>query len=403
MRVLMATWGGRGDVEPLVGLAARLRARGAEVRLCVPPDEDLGARAAEAGAEVTRLGPATAELLRRSPPASIPETAEVVVSEQVEVLPGLLEGCDIAVVTGALPAAAGALSVAEAVGVPAVSVTFQSLTIPAPHRRPLEYRGHPLPAEETDPEVLWRLDAEAIDALFGRAVNGGRATLGLPPLAHVRDIVVGKRPWLATDPVLDPWRPAWGIDALQTGAWVVPDANPLSEELVAFLDAGRPPVYLGFGSMPMHGAPDVAGTGLEAIRAHGRRAVILRGWAGLDAAAGEDCCVVDGVNHQALFPRCAAVVHHGGAGTTTTAARAGAAQVIVPQLADQPWWAARVAELGIGVAHPGAAPTAASLHAALATALAPELRARCTSVAGEIRVDGVTLAALELERLAVRG
>ena len=38
MRVLLSTYGGRGDVEPLVGLAVRLRALGAEVRACAPPD-----------------------------------------------------------------------------------------------------------------------------------------------------------------------------------------------------------------------------------------------------------------------------------------------------------------------------------------------------------------------------
>ncbi len=38
MRVLLSTYGSRGDVEPMVGLAARLRALGAEVRVCAPPD-----------------------------------------------------------------------------------------------------------------------------------------------------------------------------------------------------------------------------------------------------------------------------------------------------------------------------------------------------------------------------
>ena len=89
----------------------------------------------------------------------------------------------------------------------------------------------------------------------------------------------------------------------------------------------------------------------------------------------------------------AAVVHHGGAGTTTTAARAGAPQVVVPQIADQPYWAGRVADLGIGAAHDGPTPTVESLSAALETALAPETRARATAVAGMIRTDGATVAA----------
>ena len=93
----------------------------------------------------------------------------------------------------------------------------------------------------------------------------------------------------------------------------------------------------------------------------------------------------------------AAVVHHGGAGTTTTAARAGAPQVVVPQAGgDQPYWAGRVAELGIGAAHDGPTPTTESLSDALRTALTPETRARATAMAGTIRTDGATVAARRL-------
>jgi vancomycin aglycone glucosyltransferase len=86
-------------------------------------------------------------------------------------------------------------------------------------------------------------------------------------------------------------------------------------------------------------------------------------------------------------------VRHGGAGTTTTATRAGVPQVMVPQWADQPYWASRVADLGIGVAHDVQAPTTESLTAALRTVLTSETRARATAVAGTIRTDGATVAA----------
>jgi vancomycin aglycone glucosyltransferase len=89
----------------------------------------------------------------------------------------------------------------------------------------------------------------------------------------------------------------------------------------------------------------------------------------------------------------AAVVHHGGAGTTTTAARAGAPQVVIPQVADQPYWAGRVADLGIGTAHTGWTVTTESLSAALEKTLAPETRARSSAVADTIRTDGARVAA----------
>ncbi|MET7670349.1 glycosyltransferase [Micromonospora luteifusca] len=209
---------------------------------------------------------------------------------------------------------------------------------------------------------------------------------------EVRDHVLTDRPWLAADPILGPWRETADLDVLQTGAWILPDERPLPADLVAFLDAGSPPVYVGFGSMR---APwGIAAVAIEAIRAQGHRVLVGRGWAGLapiDDA--EDCFVVGEVNQQALFRQVAAVVHHGGAGTLTTAARAGAPQVVVPLATDQPYWAGRVADLGIGAAHAGPTPTVESLSAALRAALNPETRTRATAVAGTIRTDGAARAA----------
>jgi vancomycin aglycone glucosyltransferase len=149
---------------------------------------------------------------------------------------------------------------------------------------------------------------------------------------------------------------------------------------------------VGFGSMPV--PKDTAAVAIEAIRAQGRRAVVEHGWADLALIDDlDDCFAVGAINQQALFGRVAAVVHHGGAGTTTTAARAGAPQVVVPQIVDQPYWAGRVAALRIGAAHDGSTPTAESLSNALTTALTPETRARATDVAAKIRTDGAMVAA----------
>ncbi|WP_307624024.1 glycosyltransferase [Streptomyces sp. V3I7] len=393
--MLLSTYGSRGDVEPLARLAVRLRELGAEVRVCAPPDEDFARRLAGVGVPLVPVGRSARALTTAAPPpSSLPERAAELIADQFATLVAAAEGCDVLVATGVMPAAAGARSVAEKLGIPSVSVTFQQLTLPSPHHPPLAYPGRPFPPEVTGNRTLWDLDARSIDALFGAALNTNRASLGLPPVTHVRDYVVGDRPWLATDPVLDPWRETPDLGVVQTGAWILPDRTPLPDELVAFLDAGTPPVYVGFGSMPMLAARDVARVAVEAVRAQGRRVVVSRGWADLVLVDdGEDCFVVGDVSHQALFRRVAAVVHHGGAGTTTTAARAGVPQVVVPQATDQPYWARRVADLGIGVAHDGPTPTYSSLSAALATALAPETRARAAVVAGTVGTDGAAVAA----------
>ena len=392
MRVLLSTYGSRGDVEPVVGLAVRLRELGAEVRVCAPPD--FAERLAEVGVPMVPVGPSASELtVAAPPPSSLPERAAQLIASQFDAVTAAAEGCDVLVATGMLPTAAGALSVAEKLGIRSVTVMFQQVTLPSPHHAPLAYPGRPLPPEVTDNRVLWELDAENVNALFGEALNKNRVANGLPLVDDVRSYVLGDRPWLATDPILDPWQPT-DLDVVQTGAWIVPDERPLPADLEAFLDAGTPPVYVGFGSMPMHASTDVAEVAIEAVRAQGRRVVVLQGWAELALIDDrDDSFVVGEVNHQALFGRVAAVVHHGGAGTTMTATRSGAPQVVVPQATDQPYWAGRVAELGIGVAHDGPTPTFESLSAALKSALTDETRDRATAVAATIRTDGTTVAA----------
>ena len=248
---------------------------------------------------------------------------------------------------------------------------------------------------------MWDVDAERVQALYGAPLNAHRAAMGLPAVANIRDHVHTDRPFLAADPILAPWPGSPHLDVVQTGAWILPDTRPLPAELLAFLDAGTPPVYVGFSSV--RAPDDVAAVAIEAIRAQGRRIVISRGWADLAAIDDrDDCFIVGETNLQALFTRVAAVVHHGGAGTTTTAARAGAPQVVVPQIADQPYWAGRVATLGIGDAHDGPNPTSDSLAAALGTALTPKVSARAAEVAGTIRTDGATVAAKLLIEASAR-
>jgi vancomycin aglycone glucosyltransferase len=252
--------------------------------------------------------------------------------------------------------------------------------------------GPPLPPDVTGNWERWELNARQYNDIFGPALNRHRVANGLPPVDNVRDYLHGDRPWLAADPVLAPWPQPAELGVVQTGAWILPDERPLPPDLEAFLDAGPPPVYAGFGSMRAPG--DIARVAIEAIRAQGRRVLLARGWADLALVDDrDDCFAVGEVNQQALFGRVAAVVHHGGAGTTTTATRAGAPQVVVPQWGDQPYFAGRVADLGIGAAHAAQAPTTESLTAALGTALDPGTRARAKAVAATIRGDGTAVAA----------
>ncbi|QGZ51974.1 glycosyltransferase [Streptomyces sp. QHH-9511] len=397
MRVVLSTYGARGSVEPVAGLAVRLRELGAEVRMCAPPDEEFAERLAEIGVPLVPTGRPVRPVVTSVTPGSavgLAQRAAELMAAQFDTVAAAAEGCDALVATGPLPVTAGARSVAEKLGIRYVHVSHQPVVLPSPYRRPPARRGRPLPTDETDNRALWDLDARIAQTMFGEMLDNQRSSIGLPPVDNVRDYAFTDRPWLATDPVLDPWRQTPDLDVVQTGAWILTDERPLPVGLSAFLDAGEPPVYVGFGSTPMSAPKDVTRVAVEAIRAQGRRVILSRGWAGLAPVDDrDDCFVVGEINHQALFRRVAAVVHHGSAGTTATATGAGAPQVVVPQGADHPYWAGRVAELGIGAAHDGPAPTVESLTAALGTALAPETGVRAKAVARTVRADGATVAA----------
>ncbi|GHE37910.1 MULTISPECIES: glycosyltransferase [Streptomyces] len=395
MRVLLSTYGTRGDVEPLVALAVRLRALGAEVRMCTPPDEEFARRLKELGIEQVAVGPPVRTLMRDS---SVPTAEELsqardrLVDEQFAVLPAAAEGCGILVAAGLGQVAAR--SVAEAAGIRYVHVTYAAVNLPSPHHAPPPRPGWPEPAA-VDNRTLWERDARLVTAQFGEALNRHRAALGLGPVDNVRDHVLTARPWLAADPALGPWPAAPGLEVTQTGPWMLPDDRPLPPDLVSFLRAGAPPVYVGFGSL--RPAEGIGGKVIEAVRARGHRVLVSRGWADLEPIDdGEDCFALGEVSHQSLFPELAAVVHHGGAGTTQTAARAGVPQLVVPlHLSDNLYWAGRVADLGLGTTldGPSASASADSLYAAFGTVLDPATRARARSLAERMRTDGAETAA----------
>ncbi|HVE97735.1 MAG TPA: glycosyltransferase [Mycobacteriales bacterium] len=392
MRVLLTTYDSRGGVEPLLALAVRLRELGAEVQVCAPPD--CADRAAEVGVPLLPVGPPVHSLVHGAnppSPADVPRRAAELIAAFFSSLTEAADGCDVLVASGLMPVVAAARSVAEMLGIRSVFVSYCPIFLPSPHHPPQPLPGRPYPPGVTDRPVLDRLEVESYNALFGSALNTNRVRIGMPPVDDVRALILGGQNWLAADPTLAPWQQPAPLEVVQTGAWILPDDRSLPADLEAFLDAGPPPVFVGFGSMR---APDgFARVAIEAVREQGRRVILGRGWADLALTDdADDCFAVGEVNQQSLFRRVAAVVHHGGAGTTTTAARAGAPQVVVPQMGDQPYFGRRVAELGIGT-YDGPTPTTESLSTALGAALAPDVRGRASAVAETIRTDGAAVAA----------
>jgi hypothetical protein len=154
----------------------------------------------------------------------------------------------------------------------------------------------------------------------------------------------------AYSPTLSPRPKDWPDRVIVTGFWRMPSESGWvpDPDFQAFLDAGAPPIYLGFGSMPW-GAHRNTEMIREALRLWGGRAVIGKGWGGVVAEELPPTVYSVGrAPHTELFKYVRGVVHHGGAGTTHTGLDLGRPTLVIPQFFDQPYWGKRVFELGCG-------------------------------------------------------
>lgn len=147
-----------------------------------------------------------------------------------------------------------------------------------------------------------------------------------------------------------PFPSDWGRDVLVSGYWFLDSVewHP-PPDLAAFLEAGEPPIYIGFGSMPGIEAHRMAAIVLGALERVGKRGLLATGGGAIEVQSiPANVHVIHGAPHDKLLPRVAATVHHGGAGTTAASLRAGKPMAICPFFGDQPFWARRIVQLGAG-------------------------------------------------------
>lgn len=241
-------------------------------------------------------------------------------------------------------------------------------------------------------QVMWQTLRKA----DGRA---RREVLDLPPASfwgpyrsdHLRHspILYGCSPSVIPPPS------DWGQQVHVTGYWFLDPPADWSPppDLVAFLEAGPPPIYIGFGSMSNRKPEETMDLVLEALARTDQRAIVLSGWEGLRKDDLPDSVrMVASVPHAWLFPRTAAVVHQGGGGTMAAGLRAGVPSAVIPFFGDQPFWGRRVADLGVGPAPiPRKKLTAERLAQAIALAVHDKsMRHRAAELGARIQAeDGI--------------
>jgi UDP:flavonoid glycosyltransferase YjiC (YdhE family) len=324
MRITILAIGSRGDVQPLIALGVGLRRKGHQVRL-VAGDEFAGL-VRGAGVSFVPLGLTMQSAMQEH--TNIFRFAHSLTDHILSTCEGAQEAV-IATILGVC-----ACPTAREHDIP----FFYSA--PAPALCTGEFPDPlfpPLPLGAWYNRLTYRLTQQIVTRSY----------------TYARSLFLEPRPTylFCYSPQVVP-RPAdWGDFAHVTGYWFLdqPSDWQPSDELLAFLEAGAPPVCISFGSMLTKQPQAAAQVVIEALNRSGQRGLLVAGWGGLRLnSLPPHVMIVDEAPFDWLFSRVSAVVHHGGAGTTATALRSGLPSVIVPFSLDQPFWGRRLAQLGAG-------------------------------------------------------
>ncbi|OAE00971.1 glycosyl transferase [Arthrobacter sp. OY3WO11] len=344
MKMVLLTAGTRGDVEPFFALARAAAARGHQVRIAIP--ENSGADTAGLDTVSLRMDFARLVSDQGVSPRAAARTFRTTIRPAVgQLLSAAVEHIvafapDVVVYH---PKVLSAPAAAQRLGIPAVLVeTVPTLTPTREFPSPIISTGSLGPLNRAS-----YAPARAATLMFRRELQAALDLLppGRTPATETRATLIPASSHLLP-------RPAdWPASVHLTGHWAdKPAATEIDDELAAFLDGGDV-VYAGFGSMKAGDARERGTAIIEAARRNGLRTLVAKGWGGIEvppAVMGGDVLVRESVAHHMVLPRAAAAIHHGGAGTVHAVARAGVPSVVVPFIADQPFWGAVLHRRGLG-------------------------------------------------------
>lgn len=414
MNIVVIASGSRGDVQPFVALGKGLQAAGHTVSVFTTLDfQDLvtsyGLAFASMGVSVEATAQSMQVLVEQGNMLKV-LSMQAKASERLAryaAINGMAACQDADLLIGGLGGLFTGLMLSEKLGIPFLQAhvlpftptnAFPGLLAPFPSTPLLAWANRT--THQITRQMIWQSSRSA-DAK-------ARAQLGLPAPSFWGAFATLDR---STQPILYGYSPQvlpppadWGPSIHVTGYWLLPPPEGWQPpaDLVAFLEAGPPPVYVGFGSMGSTKPEATAEMVIQALARTGQRGVLSSGWGGLKQdQLPSNVFMVGSVPHSWLFPRMAAVVHHGGAGTTAAGLSAGVPSIITPFFADQPFWGRRVYELGVGPKPiPRRALQAANLAEAIGQAMHDTtMRSRAAALGERIRAeDGVARAVAIIEQ-----
>jgi vancomycin aglycone glucosyltransferase len=338
MKISIVINGTRGDVQPMLALATGLIKNEHEIVFCAPPEnEELVKRY---NCQYVALGPNYKELFKQNAQlkggataSPSPKEMKKETENQINKLPDLLIGSDLVIGVGFV---LGVHTVADILKVPYRFVIFYPALLGTSKTDPFIFR------------LLFGIGRSITNMVMKRFINKRRATVGLSPIKDVWGNWLGDNVIVACDKELNSARDGVSFNFTQTGYMFLPSQNGLSEDIEKFLNSGKPPVYIGFGSNPVSRSEKYSEIFNEVSRATNQRLIISKGWADLPENNASDILYVNEIPFELLFPRLAAIVYHGGTGTMSSAVRAGIPQAAFPFMADQFDNRKQIVKLGLG-------------------------------------------------------
>jgi len=407
MKFVLAAYGTRGDVEPSVVVGRELLRRGHDVCMAIPPNlidmaEAAGLTAVAYGLDSRPVMDAALnhfmcgfrtpwrirELNRMARESG--EFGAQCWEEMTTTLTSLADGADLLV--AGLVFEQPAINVAEYYDIPLATLHYFPVR---PHGRLLSFVPAPLTraAMTANDRLVWRS--------MSKVENTQRRGLGLPPATKPAPQRVAEHGALeiqAYDEVCFPelaveWAKWYGQRPF-VGTLTLELATDADEEVTSWIAAGTPPIFFGFGSVPVESPADMIAMIGAACAQLGERALVCAGWTDFnDVPHFDHVKLVGAVNYAAIFPSCRAVVHHGGAGTVATSLRAGVPMLILWTLHHQLFTGAVAKRLKVGTARRLWAVSEKSLVADLRTILAPEYLTRAREVATRMTTPAESAAA----------
>ncbi|PPF77538.1 glycosyl transferase [Subtercola sp. Z020] len=302
-------------------------------------------------------------------------------------------------------------AMAEARGIPLVGLFY------APRRSNPYFPAYALTTRRLGGpanRLTHRLVARAEWKATAEYANAFRADLGLPPTRENLAVRLRRQRTLelqAYSGVLVPQLVDWSPQRPLTG-FIAPSSlhrrlwgeDAADDGLADWLRAGSPPVYFGFGSMPVREPRLMIDLISRVATRLGVRALIGAGWSSYSEGGrgrfGDRVRVTGEIDHRAVFPLCRAAVHHGGAGTTAASLTAGLPTLVCSVNFDQPFWGRRLEDLRVGRWLPFDRLSEATLVTALRDLLRPEFTARARALGSALGAEsGASAAADAIERL----